>query len=61
MKAKIISYGDQRSYYLTTADNEFGVILAMSSSGYAMVPISWEEMECPVTKVVEFRKCAKPV
>ena len=61
VRAQIISYGDQRSYYLTTAANAFGVILAQSPSGHSMTPISWEEMMCPVTKVVEMRKCAKPV
>lgn len=25
-----------------------------------MIPISWEAMLCPVTKVKEFRKVAKP-
>ena len=28
--------------------------------GAVMVPISWQEMQCPKTKVKEFRKCAKP-
>jgi len=24
-----------------------------------MVPVSWQEMECPKTKTIEFRKVAK--
>mmetsp|Transcript_26541 Transcript_26541/g.39267 ORF Transcript_26541/g.39267 Transcript_26541/m.39267 type:complete len:213 (-) Transcript_26541:1211-1849(-) len=59
--AKIISLGDSRRYYLSTADNDLGVIRATcSTSGQVMAPISWKEMECPKTKVKEPRKCAKP-
>ncbi|CAG8510600.1 3435_t:CDS:2 [Paraglomus occultum] len=52
VRAKVISLGDARSYYLSTADNDFG--------GCAMYPISWEEMQCPKMKEIERRKCAKP-
>jgi exosome complex component CSL4 len=46
---------------LSTAENELGVIKAVSaSSGEVMIPISWKEMQCPKTKVKEARKCAKP-
>mmetsp|Transcript_18257 Transcript_18257/g.22349 ORF Transcript_18257/g.22349 Transcript_18257/m.22349 type:complete len:214 (+) Transcript_18257:121-762(+) len=59
--ARIISLGDSRRYFLTTAENELGVIRAVSShSGKVMVPISYKEMECPETKIAELRKCAKP-
>ena len=58
--AKIISLGDSRRYFLSTAENELGVIRALSPSGEVMVPINWKEMECPKTKVKESRKCAKP-
>jgi len=59
--ARIISLGDSRRFFLTTAENELGVIRAIcSSSGKIMAPISWKEMECPETKVRERRKCAKP-
>ncbi|KAI8822326.1 hypothetical protein BJ741DRAFT_635791 [Chytriomyces cf. hyalinus JEL632] len=61
VRAEVISLGDSRSYYLSTAKNELGVILATSPAGATMIPISWEEMVCPKTKVVENRKCAKPV
>lgn len=77
MRAAVFSMGDARSYYLTTARNDLGVIFAESelgtpqqpftlsatsfpSLGTPMVPISWQEMMCPVTKVREARKCAKP-
>ncbi|KAJ2769882.1 hypothetical protein IWQ57_002913 [Coemansia nantahalensis] len=59
IRAEVISLGDQRSYYLATTKNEHGVVFAQSAHGNAMVPISWEEMQDPKTKVVEKRKCAK--
>ncbi|KAI8927276.1 hypothetical protein BC831DRAFT_452930 [Entophlyctis helioformis] len=60
VRAQVISLGDARSYHLSTAQNELGVVFAQSMAGYTMIPISWEEMVCPKTKVIEFRKCAKP-
>jgi exosome complex component CSL4 len=57
----VISLGDSRRYFLSTAENELGVIKAVSaSSGEVMIPISWKEMQCPKTKAKEARKCAKP-
>ncbi|KAI8898683.1 hypothetical protein BC833DRAFT_588837 [Globomyces pollinis-pini] len=58
--AKVISMGDSRSYQLSTNENEYGVVLAQSMAGHTMVPISWDQMMCPKTKMVEYRKCAKP-
>ncbi|CAM0134871.1 hypothetical protein VKS41_000560 [Umbelopsis sp. WA50703] len=60
IRAEVISLGDARSYYLSTAKNELGVIFAKSVAGETMIPISWQEMQCPRTKVIEYRKCAKP-
>lgn len=58
---KILSLGDSRRYYLTTAETELGVVRAVcNQSGKLMVPISWKEMQCPETNVKELRKCAKP-
>eukprot|EP01122_Echinamoeba_exundans_P017336 TRINITY_DN9117_c0_g1_i1.p1 TRINITY_DN9117_c0_g1~~TRINITY_DN9117_c0_g1_i1.p1 ORF type:complete len:206 (+),score=24.03 TRINITY_DN9117_c0_g1_i1:27-620(+) len=59
VRAEVISLGDARSYYLSTAKNEYGVIFAKSVSGVTMVPISWNLMQCPKTKIKEFRKVAK--
>ena len=59
--ARIISLGDSRRFFLSTAENELGVIRAVcSKSGEIMTPISWKEMECPTTQIRERRKCAKP-
>lgn len=56
-----ISLGDQTNYYLTTARNELGVIMAKSEAGNTMYPISWKEFKDPVTGETESRKVAKPV
>ncbi|EIE25237.1 hypothetical protein COCSUDRAFT_52805 [Coccomyxa subellipsoidea C-169] len=59
VRAEVISLGDSRSYYLSTAKNDLGVVYAKSLNGAPMIPLSWQEMQCPVTKVVEKRKVAK--
>ncbi|CAM9222240.1 unnamed protein product [Chrysoparadoxa australica] len=61
IRARVISLGDTRQYYLTTAHEELGVRWAKSAAGHIMVPVSWNEMQCPVTNVREKRECAKPV
>jgi exosome complex component CSL4 len=59
--AKIVSLGDGRRYLLSTAEAELGVVRATcSTSGSTMIPISWNEMQCPDTEAREPRKCAKP-
>ena len=55
-----ISLGDQSNYYLSTARNELGVIMAKSEAGNTMVPVSWKEFRDPVTGERESRKVAKP-
>ncbi|KAL9596388.1 MAG: hypothetical protein Q9219_005823 [cf. Caloplaca sp. 3 TL-2023] len=60
VRAVVISLGDQSSYYLSTAKNEFGVIMAKSEYGNTMYPISWKEFKDPVTGDTETRKVAKP-
>lgn len=60
VRARVISLGDQANYYLSTASNELGVIMATSEAGNDMVPISWKEYKDPVTGQTETRKVAKP-
>ncbi|BEJ13162.1 hypothetical protein CspHIS471_0303360 [Cutaneotrichosporon sp. HIS471] len=60
VKAKVISLGDARSYYLSTAANELGVVYAVSEDGNPLLPISFQEMEDPGTGRTEKRKVAKP-
>jgi len=57
--AEVISLGDAKSYFLSTAKNEYGVIFARSVANATMIPISWNQMQCPKTKTKEFRKVAK--
>ena len=59
VQARVSSLGDSHSYFLSTAENELGVIFAMSEAGASMIPISWKEMQCPETMVKECRKVAK--
>ncbi|KAK5117739.1 hypothetical protein LTR85_008714 [Meristemomyces frigidus] len=63
VRAVVISLGDERSYYCSTAKNEFGVVMARGEGGVGeqMVPVSWREFMDPVTGVREMRKVAKPV
>ncbi|KAL6776215.1 CSL4 [Auxenochlorella protothecoides x Auxenochlorella symbiontica] len=60
IRAEVLSLGDARSYFLTTAKNELGVVYAKSiAAGVPMVPLSWQEMQCPTTQSVESRKVAR--
>lgn len=59
VRAHIVSLGTHRDYYLSTAKNELGVVYAKSLAGHPMVPLSWQEMQCPRTKAIEKRKVAK--
>lgn len=58
VNARVLSLGDSRSYYLSTAENELGVILAKGISGATMVPLTFQEMQCPRTQSREYRKVA---
>ena len=58
--ASVVALGGARSYELSTASNQFGVIHATcASSGEMMIPASWESMRCVVTGILEKRKVAK--
>ncbi|GFR64867.1 exosome complex component CSL4 [Elysia marginata] len=54
-----MSLGDAQSYLLTTAENELGVVSALSEAGVPMIPVTWCKMQCPKTLAEEFRKVAK--
>ncbi|WWC70521.1 uncharacterized protein I206_104472 [Kwoniella pini CBS 10737] len=60
VKAKVMSLGDARSYYLSTAANELGVMYAISEAGNPLLPVSYQEMEDELTGRREKRKVAKP-
>ncbi|WVZ73153.1 hypothetical protein U9M48_021497 [Paspalum notatum var. saurae] len=59
VRAVVLSLGDARAYYLSTAKNELGVVSAQSIAGGTLVPISWTEMQCDLTGQIEQRKVAK--
>jgi len=68
---RVASLGDAKRYYLSTASPELGVVYAKprmlpqrpsssSTKQEPMIPISWREMQCPITGHKERRKCARP-
>lgn len=60
VRGTVISLGDQSFYYLTTARNDLGVVMARSEAGNMMFPVSWKEMRDSVTGQAELRKVARP-
>eukprot|EP00037_Helgoeca_nana_P033659 m.418860 g.418860 ORF g.418860 m.418860 type:complete len:196 (-) comp31175_c0_seq1:25-612(-) len=58
--ARVISLGDAKSYYLSTADDALGVVYAESETGAPLVPVSWTQVEDAETGVLETRKVARP-
>ncbi|KAL0072086.1 NADH:ubiquinone oxidoreductase [Marasmius tenuissimus] len=45
VRGLVISLGDARSYFVTTARNDLGVIFATSEAGATMEPVSWQVAE----------------
>ena len=60
VKAQVVSLGDQKSYYVSTARNDLGVVLGRGRHGGDLVPVDWEHMRNVETGEVEKRKVAKP-
>eukprot|EP00331_Platyophrya_macrostoma_P022424 CAMPEP_0176453450 /NCGR_PEP_ID=MMETSP0127-20121128/29239_1 /TAXON_ID=938130 /ORGANISM="Platyophrya macrostoma, Strain WH" /LENGTH=120 /DNA_ID=CAMNT_0017842299 /DNA_START=183 /DNA_END=541 /DNA_ORIENTATION=- len=61
VKAKVLSIGDTRKVFLTTEEDELGVVFARSEETRAlMIPYDWKEMICPYSGIKESRKVAKP-
>mmetsp|Transcript_12272 Transcript_12272/g.25038 ORF Transcript_12272/g.25038 Transcript_12272/m.25038 type:complete len:201 (+) Transcript_12272:156-758(+) len=60
VQARVISLGDRFSYFISTAENELGVLFARCSTcSKPMVPVDWTSMRCPHQCNVEQRKVAK--
>uniref|UniRef100_A0A914WTQ2 Exosome complex component CSL4 n=1 Tax=Plectus sambesii TaxID=2011161 RepID=A0A914WTQ2_9BILA len=58
--ARVIGLGDnQTSFYLSTAEEELGVVFGTSDAGFKLIPISWIHMQCSLTSDKEQRKVAK--
>lgn len=60
VKARVISLGDSKSYYLSTAEEDLGVVLARSEDGKRLQPYDWVHMIEPESGILEARKVAKP-
>jgi exosome complex component CSL4 len=61
VRAAVVGIGDQGGYFLSTAGNELGVVMAWSARGNGCVPLSWCEVGDVVTGEREGRKVAKPI
>ena len=61
IKARVISLGDSKSFFLSTAENELGVLVAQTETGQRLQPYDWENMVCVETGELVRRKVAKPV
>lgn len=59
IRARVLSMGTMREYFLTTAKRDLGVVSAVSVAGRAMAPVNWETMRCPASGNVEKRKVAQ--
>eukprot|EP00727_Mastigamoeba_balamuthi_P013966 m51a1_g9192 hypothetical protein (205) ;mRNA; f:83122-83736 len=59
VEAEVISLGDARSLYLSTAREELGVVYARSAAGAPMTAAGTDRMLCPLTRSYEQRKVAK--
>jgi exosome complex component CSL4 len=59
--ARVISLGDSRQFFLSTAEDCLGVTDAVcSTSGCTMEAVNYKEMVCPKTGVKEVRKVCRP-
>jgi exosome complex component CSL4 len=61
VRALVVGIGDQGGYFLSTAGNELGVVMAWSARENGCVPLSWCEVGDVVTGEREGRKVAKPI
>ena len=59
IRARVLSLGDSRAYYLSTAEPELGVVSSVSQNGNKMVPLNESAMHCVETGEKEERKAAK--
>ena len=61
VRARVLSLGDARSFYLSTAADDLGVVFARSEAapGVPLVAESDKHMRCPSTGAVEKRKVAR--
>ena len=58
VRVVVISLGDSKHYYLSTADNNLGVIYSKSENNNLLIPINDKEMKDSITGQIEYRKVA---
>ena len=58
VRAIVISLGDSKYYYLSTAENNLGVIYSKSESNNNLIPVNNNEMKDCITGHIENRKVA---
>jgi exosome complex RNA-binding protein Csl4 len=58
IRARVLSLGDSRAYYLSTAEPELGVVSSVSQNGNKMVPLDESAMHSVETGEREERKVA---
>lgn len=61
IQARIISLGDSKSFFLSTAETELGVALSWLEDGSKLLPHDWEHMVHPPTNSLYKRKVARPI
>ena len=49
VRAQVVSLGDSRSYFLSTARNDCGVVYAKSTSGELLQPFKFVSVSCIVS------------
>ncbi|PHJ23706.1 3 -5 exoribonuclease csl4 [Cystoisospora suis] len=61
LRAKVISLGDGRSYVLSTASAELGVLFSQGKDGGQLQPVTCKLMRCDVTGRLQRKKVAAPI
>eukprot|EP00820_Chromera_velia_P029815 Cvel_12671.t1-p1 / transcript=Cvel_12671.t1 / gene=Cvel_12671 / organism=Chromera_velia_CCMP2878 / gene_product=Exosome complex component CSL4, putative / transcript_product=Exosome complex component CSL4, putative / location=Cvel_scaffold837:62773-64820(+) / protein_length=195 / sequence_SO=supercontig / SO=protein_coding / is_pseudo=false len=54
VRARILTTGDSKSFFVTTSSVDLGVVFAKSVNGFPLNPVSWDCMECSGTGRREF-------
>lgn len=61
VRASVLSIGDENHYYLSTIQNDLGVIFAKNPrTGNQLLPLDWQHMIDPSDGISHARKCANP-
>ena len=61
IRGRVISLGDSKSFFISTAEPELGVLLGWSEDGTKLLPYTWETLIDPRNGATSKRKVAKPL